>query len=454
MHTILSLSPTKVYPVVTEESAEHYQVPLNPVTRKRDGQLMFFEAIVAHYKEPSQTITIKPIERVVASIGSLDTFIRVREIIQDVRQDNPNAKIAIDITGGKKSADASAFLAAAVDKDIHIYYVDFEDYTGAKACCGTEFLNKLKNPYDIYNIQLLNQGKELFKHYNYQSAAQIFAVIQKKLSFGEVNEASIYKLDDELAEVTKMKLLSDAYTHWDMFEYAEASDEKYKNVLDLRVVKELRHPDISKKIYEVDAQFDYVKKISLDRYENASRRFMQGRYEDAVTRYMQSLEISCKSYVIHAVVNDCLTVNISTQGSDDLSDKIIKRLSNDTWREWGIDYAPISGILNWLLCIQRMNWRNSKGSYSLDKRIKTDFKQSFCNLFSLDKELSKRKFEEQVNTYTNLIEDRNRFIHVSTLSINRAQVQVFRDFVYKMLICLYGVVDLNSYIFSTDFDEK
>jgi hypothetical protein len=454
MHTALALAPKHVYPVATEESAEHYKVSLNPITRKPDGKLFYFETIIAHYKESLQTITVNPIKRNVASIGSMDTFKRVREIINEVRQENECAKIALDITGGKKSADVSAFLTAAIEKDIDIYYVDFEQYDKGHPKCGTEFLNKLDNPYEIYNIQTLNQAKELFKHYNYQAAYSIFSEIEKRLSPDGFDAIAIFGLDLERAAIKKMKDVSHFYMQWDMFEYNEILSEQYDGLLDFSITKSLIHPKKSGKIYEVDNQYKYVQKISLDRYANADRRFRQGRYEDALIRYMQSLEMSCKSCTISAIVNEGLAVSYLMQKPNDLSDEQVRILNNDTWREWDVDYAAISGILNWLLCIQKLNWKNLFGTCSLDKRKKTDIRERFCDIFLLDKSLSKRKFEEQVNVYTDLIEDRNKFIHVSTFSINKAQVEAFRDFVYKMLICLYGDVDLTPYIFPTEFDEK
>jgi hypothetical protein len=449
LHTVLALAPKKVYPIATEESAEHYKVPLNKITQKRDGFLLFFETIIAHYKESSQKITVNTIERNVASIGSMDTFKRVREIISDVRQKNKFAKIALDITGGKKSADVSAFLTAAIENNIDLYYVDFEEYDKGKPKCGTEFLNKLDNPYDVYNVQLLSQAKELFKHHNYQAAYSIFSGIEQKLSPDGLDASAKLGLDMERSIVKKMKAVSQCYEYWDMFEYNKASSEQYDGLLDLSLVRCLKHPNINCKIYEIDNQLEYVKKISLDRYANAERRFQQGRYEDALTRYMQSLEISCKSYAINTIVKESLSVSIEYS-----SDLQIQILDNSTWMQWEIDYAPISAILDWLLCIEKMKWRNSKVSYSLDKLMINDFKEKFCDIFLLNKELSKKKFKEQVKVYTDLIEDRNKFIHVSSLSINRVQVEVFRDFIYKMLICLYGIVDLNPYMFSTEFDEK
>jgi hypothetical protein len=436
MHTLLTLCPQKVILVFTPES------------KKFDGEItasdyikFLIELHGDHYS---------PIFEVIV-LGNTDTAHVFAQVHEKIKEFSAEGNVAIDITGGKKSMDASAFLAASLHKNASIYYVDYEDYNicDGYPVWGTEFLNKLDNPYDVYNVQLLSQAKELFKHHNYQAAYSIFSDIEQKLSSDGLDAGAMLGLDMERLIVKKMKAVSQCYEHWDMFEYDEASSEQYHGLLDLSLVRCLKHPNTNCKIYEFDNQLEYVKTLSLDRYANAERRFQQGRYEDALTRYMQSLEISCKSYAIYTVVNQGLSVSI-----EDLSDHQNQILGNDTWVQWDIDYAPISAILDWLLCIGKMKWKKSTGIYSLDKLMITDFKKKFCDVFLLNKELSKKKFKEKVTVYTDLIENRNKFIHVSSLSINRVQVEEFRDFIYKMLICLYGIVDLTPYMFSTDFDEK
>ena len=222
LHTILALTPKKVYPVATEESARYYKVSLNTITRKRDGNIQYFEAIIEQYKdkEPSQRIIVEPIARNVASIGSLDTFNRVREIIQTVRKDNSNAKIALDVTGGKKSADVAAFLVGAIENEVDIFYVDFEQYEQGKPKCGTEFLNKLDNPYDIYTVKEEQLVKSFWEKGNYAAVKELVASLTKNSFTQDV--AKRYSLEGKYKKYIEIGKTATCYEAWNRFDYKEA----------------------------------------------------------------------------------------------------------------------------------------------------------------------------------------------------------------------------------------
>lgn len=351
MHTILTICPCCVYPIVTKE------------TRYFDGNIPvqnYFKHLVSQYGEGKSIAIMEPV--IVDTIGSIDAFQKIRQIIQDVGKDK---KVAIDITGGKKSMDASAFLAAAIEKDTHIFYVDFEGYDKDKVQCGTEFLNKLDNPYDIYNVDLMNKGKELFDNHNYQAAYEIFEDIEKKLQ-----KHDAFDLSDELDNVRKMKQAAMFCKYWDKFDYEEAwkalpttephaksllsvlkkNDEIYRGIKEdedtyfqqnapgksIEKLKEkyeeflsISEPDKEKKIKSfIDRerkafQFGHnefkellnnlgsVRRIncetleslrgeterkwfilfSFDLFHNAQRRSSQGRFEDATIRLTRVLEV-------------------------------------------------------------------------------------------------------------------------------------------------------------------
>jgi hypothetical protein len=420
MHTVLALAPSKVYPIATIESAEYYKVPLNPDTKRRDGEIQFFEAIIEYYKVPQQSITVEPIVRNVSAIGSLETFKQVREIIQATKENNHNAKIALDITGGKKSADASAFLIAAIEEDIDIFYVDFEDYTGAKACCGTEFLNKLDNPYNIYNIQLLNKAKELFKNYNYQAAFQLFTEIEKKLSPNGLNNPAKFDLENERSSVEKMKKTATCYMYWDRYSYSRAlCDYEYlpeQQKMHLTKLKEYGDIERKKDRYASEYFYDYV----LDRYLSASRRGVHvqdedlGGYHDAILRYYQCVEVLLDAYITRYQKNDfydpdcnkyptniirklCFTGNAEVRKKEnrvclELSNKIndsylLSKIANlNNWRD---GFVHIKGD------VQKSNIINAKEMvmrlieiFFADKQsseIKNDLLQyNFCKSFNDD----------------------------------------------------------------------
>ncbi|NTW72849.1 MAG: hypothetical protein HGA49_11505 [Eubacteriaceae bacterium] len=424
MHTVLVLAPKKVYPVATIESASHYKVPLTPETRKPDGSILYFETILEHYKEPSQTITVEPIGRNVASIGSLDTFKRVRKIINEVRTNNPNAKIALDITGGKKSADVSAFLTAAIEKNIDIYYIDFEDYAGTKACCGTEFLNKLDNPYEIYNVQLLNQAKELFMNHDYQAAYQLFSEIEKRLSPDGLEKPAKYDLEDERSIVIRMKKAAECYMYWDRYSYSHAlSASEILPVLQKKHLERLKQYDElgnKKSKYVSDLFYDYV----LDRYISAERRGIHiadedlGGYHDAILRYYQCVEMMLDAFITNNQKN-----NFYDPDKDKYPTKIIRKLCFNGFAEIGRSekiriellkkitdsslQTKISNLNNWRDgfvhikgSVQKSNIINAKNIVIQLIKLYFDNKQSteidndllrynFCKSFSGDGFLSK-----------------------------------------------------------------
>lgn len=287
MHTILALAPKKVYPVATEESAQDfYKVSLNPITKKPDGKIGYFEAIIERYKEPYQKIIVEDIKKNVASIGSMDTFKRVREIIHAVRQYDKNAKIAIDITGGKKSADVSAFLTASIERNIDIYYVDFEDYNGAKACCGTEFLNKLDNPYDIYNIESVSQAIKLFKQYNYSAANEIFKQTLCKLTDDIVKN---YEMVSEKKRIKNMQEAVECYLYLDCFDYSK---------IDINIL-----PEVQRDLLKEDKYCS-----ALNYLLNAERRYKQAYYNDAVIRLIQVVEflLVINSESVYQAIERCI----------------------------------------------------------------------------------------------------------------------------------------------------
>lgn len=375
-------------------------------------------------------------------------FTAIKEIIE--KKEWNEKKICIDITGGKKSMVGGGFLASSI-LGIDTYYIDFEQYINGNPVLCTEFLNKLDNPYDIYNIQLLNQAKELFRSYNYQAAFQLFSLIDSKLSSNGIISSALYGLEDEREKVAKMKLASEIYMYWDKFDYADAKDIGCQDFKNIAIVKSLVLPENIKSIYEVDDQFEYVKKICADRYANADRRYNQGRYEDALTRYSQSLEMACKSYLIHVIVSEKLSVQFSEKENDK---KVNTQLiSYDDWVEWKIDYASIAGIISWILCIQNLNWKNDNGFYSLTKLNDSEVKWAIIKKLFIDESLSNNKQKDKIKVYTDLIEHRNDFIHVSSLAAKKEKVDKFRDFVYTVIESIYVSIDMNDYKFSREFNH-
>jgi hypothetical protein len=295
MHTILSLGPKKVYPIATEESAkDYYKVELNAITGKPDGELKYFVAIIDRYKESSQTIRVEPIERNVSSIGSLDTFKRVREIIKKERIDNPEAKIALDITGGKKSTDASAFLTVSIENDIDIFYVDFEDYKDSKACCGTEFLNKLENPYDIYNIREEALVEYLWQRQDFDAVNVITTKTINKLTLEKSIEYGLLKERNRLLQIQSA---SRCYSEWSRFNYSKALENaRIKDNVNFDFYIN-SHKDILSKITNCkqirNNAFGAIL-LACDRLMRGIDAFVLDEIDKSALFYTQAIEVLCE----------------------------------------------------------------------------------------------------------------------------------------------------------------
>lgn len=202
MHTILTINPGCIVPIVTKDTAYfHGNIPIKA----------YFEFLITQYG------TGNPIEvkapAVVDKIGSFDTFQKIRQIIQEAGSEK---SVAIDITGGKKSMDASAFLTAAVQTDVHIFYVDFEGYEKNKAQCGTEFLNKLDNPYQLYNIREEELIKEFWERKDYDRVERIVSKVLE--DFGE-EKAEKYGLSEKREIFLQIQKAAKCYAAWSNFNY-------------------------------------------------------------------------------------------------------------------------------------------------------------------------------------------------------------------------------------------
>lgn len=231
MYTILTLRPERVYLITTKESAVFDKICVGDyfqflIDKFEDKSLSINERKVKaisnnkpsdrdDFPETGSEIKIEKL-RLVESIGSVDTFRKTRSLIQEIRKEKSDAQIAIDITGGKKSMDASAFLMAAVEKDIDIFYVDFQGYGEGKPTYGTEFLNKLDNPYQLYNIREEELLKEFWERKDY---AQADVIVSEVLGNFSQEKAEDYGLTKERERYSQIQEAAKCYAAWSDFNY-------------------------------------------------------------------------------------------------------------------------------------------------------------------------------------------------------------------------------------------
>ena len=122
----------------------------------------------------------------------VNTFKRIKEVIDKVGN---NKRIAIDLTGGKKTMIGGGFTAGAIWASkwseaaqkftdfCDMFYIDSLKYDADRSAPvpGHEFLSRLKNPYDVYNVQSVQQAKKLFEKHNYEAAAELLERVKGKL---------------------------------------------------------------------------------------------------------------------------------------------------------------------------------------------------------------------------------------------------------------------------------
>jgi len=148
---------------------------------------------------------------------------KVFQEIDTLIKDHSNEYIAIDITGGKKTMIAGAFMASASSKSCDIYYVDFEEYDEIKGLpipC-TEFLAKLPNPVEIFSLADWERIESLFDNYQFRQVCEELDKIKDNINKNKY----YFKLGNDIPILNKIEIIekySKAYECWNDFRYNEA----------------------------------------------------------------------------------------------------------------------------------------------------------------------------------------------------------------------------------------
>ena len=235
----------------------------------------------------------------------VSTFQEIKDIIDSVRDRLGNdARIALDLTGGKKTMIGGGFTAGSiysVAPKCDMIYVDSLVYNpdlGAPKP-GTEFLTQLKNPYDVYNVQSVGQAEELFYEHNYEAAMHLWDEIEKKLGA----HAARYGLLNEQDAVKKNRCMADCYSLWDTFDYKAAADSarddghfwgyRSKHVNgQIDVLNILCEVGGRRMLFDL-ANESRVIHYAMDRYQNGIRAQASDKLDDAMVRFTQVIEMLC-----------------------------------------------------------------------------------------------------------------------------------------------------------------
>lgn len=298
---------TTLQPLMLSVSAINAEKIALIYTDDTEGEKNTLQDLIKEYK-PS--IKFERIEKLLVNSSEPHAaFLSIKKIIE--KEEWQNKRVCIDITGGKKSMVGGGFLASSV-LSIDTYYVDFEQYHDGKPELATEFINRLDNPYAIYNIELLSQANELFKHHNYQASVFLFDKIIEKLD--SVSNLADYGLADEPKVIRNMLGAARCYMYWDNYAYGEAyklsrclKESQRKYLKDLTVYDKYN----TKRDYYLSP---FLYKFVIDRFLSAHRRWynseseQRGRekdgykgYYDAMLRYFQCVEVMLNAYIMQNV---------------------------------------------------------------------------------------------------------------------------------------------------------
>ena len=235
------------------------------------------------------------------SSDPVQTFKRIKEVIDKVG----DKRIALDLTGGKKTMLGGGFTAGSILSvegseslsACDMFYVDSLEYDPDSRAPkpGREFLSRLANPYDVYNVQNVQEAEELFRNHNYEAAVSLWRSVSTNLK----NYAKQYGLEKEQEKVRKNLNMANCYRFWNALDYGKAQDHKSSWAYNKwHTQGEL---DVLNILYEVAGRrmlFDLGNKArvihyAIDRYQNGIRAQASDKLDDAMVRFTQVIEMLC-----------------------------------------------------------------------------------------------------------------------------------------------------------------
>lgn len=256
----------------------------------------------------------------------VSTFGEIKDIIDHVRGSLDNkVKIALDLTGGKKTMIGGGFTAGSiysVSPECKMFYVDSSEYDPERGAPipGTEFLSRLDNPYDVYNVQTVAQATELYKRHNYEATERLWSGVRDKLYR---HAARYHFLENERKESGEYYGSSHCYYPWDALDYTTAVKRKTYRAKKKTYSWGYREQHVHGTIDVLDILAEGTNKSALyanerrvihyavDRYQNGMRRKQSKKLEDAIVRFAQVIEMIC-NYRIYRLARNGFYVSLGT----------------------------------------------------------------------------------------------------------------------------------------------
>lgn len=154
----------------------------------------------------------------------------VFKIIFEVMKTYSGKDIAVDITGGKKPTIAAGYLAASLNNylnNVDILYLDFHDYEDDRPVYGTEYLNILLNPNNIFNTIERRALEEMYLSKNFKGARRLSKEIHSRLK-SSAKILAQYSMETQIFKIEKIYYFSKLYELRNDFNYKDiVVDKKY-----------------------------------------------------------------------------------------------------------------------------------------------------------------------------------------------------------------------------------
>jgi hypothetical protein len=280
MHTVLTLRPKNLLFLFSKESSLVGSKDVNAFDR--------LQALIACHGDGYNP---KIDQEILEVADAPHVFSVVRDAI--TKASSPE-RVAIDITGGKKSMDASAFLAASLFEKVAIYYVDYASYDTDKGfpVWGSEFLNKLENPYKVFGVREEKLIKEFWDKADFPAVVKFIKLCIDKL---KPEIAKKYRLTEKINQLELVKKAAECYTEWRIFDYQKAKEKPFKGCdkHHSNVLEELAKCSTLEADQNINNQqsAQLALALAIDRYRRGSDAYEHEKHSTAILCYAQSVEI-------------------------------------------------------------------------------------------------------------------------------------------------------------------
>ncbi len=265
-----------------------------------DKSLPYLEKVIKMCKLPMSRF----VRRRVDENNPLDIYQEVKNIYLEWNRPD---QIYVDFTGGTKAMSVAAAMAGAM-VDIQLVYIGSDKYMVdfRKPEPGSEFVQFIANPYEVFGDLEIEKALELVKEYNYSGACQKLVELIDKVPDPMVRQ-----------QLEFIYFLVHAYEFWDDLKFEEAWRQMqclHKNLLrDSRrnerlVLLDFMEPIENqlmclekltemKKILKEEGNFSvlqsqqHIVPLMFTMYINAEIREVQSKYDMATLLWYRLLEM-------------------------------------------------------------------------------------------------------------------------------------------------------------------